>query len=685
MVIWVGLNFLLFMDLRKYIPFQLVLWLVLGIIIAFTFPSNTALNWVVFAGVLGLIIGLYWYKNRLNNCRFMLSIGFAVVFMGLGYLRTSLSDPRVNLNHYSHHIQGLNQLALTFIEENKTNASFHTYTASVNSINGLPATGIIKVNIPIDTTRSFPNIGTKVSVLAPLDQIALPTNPHQFNYRAFLQQKGIFHQAFLSNSSLKITGESGQFLLWAAKFRKKIITQLAGKGFKGDELAVINALLLGQRSDLSPELIENYQNAGAIHILAVSGLHVGILLLVLRFILQPLQFLHHGKTLHLVGILLGLWSFALLAGMSASIVRATTMFTAVAMGLAYRQRINTYQSLAIALFFLLLFRPTYLNDVGFQLSFMAVFFIVWLQPKLAARYKPQHSLLRYFWQLLTVSLAAQLGVLPLSLYYFHQFPGLFFISNLLIIPLVGTLLILGIVTIVLGMLNVLPPLFVSGYSLLLSLMNGIVTWVGKQSYFVFDQIPFNQIAVILAYIALIALVKWTVVNSPKWLRIGLLAVCLFQLNYLYAHHASASQQWIVFNVHRETLVGVQQGTQLKVFASNPTSLKSNTILETYLTGSYRTLEQKIPLKNVFHHDQKTLIILDEDAIYPINAPPHPILLLSHSPSLNLERIIDRVQPDQIIVDGSNYPSEVAQWEKTCKSHNIKFHYTVRDGAFLLQL
>src|SRR5690606_24095560 len=248
---------------------------------------------------------------------------------------------------------------------------------------------------------------------------------------------------------------------------------------------IINALLLGQRQDIPEEVYNNYTSAGAIHILAVSGLHVGIILLLINFILNPLENLKNGQFIKLILILLLLWSFAIIAGLSASVVRAVTMFSFVAYAMHIKRATNIYNILAISMFFLLLFKPSFLFDVGFQLSYIAVFAIVWIQPVLYKWWTPKLRPVNNLWQLFTVTIAAQIGVIPLSLYYFHQFPGLFFVSNLVIIPFLGIILGLGLLVIILALLNILPDLIADFYGSMISTMNNFIGWIARQEDFLF--------------------------------------------------------------------------------------------------------------------------------------------------------------------------------------------------------
>lgn len=220
----------------------------------------------------------------------------------------------------------------------------------------------------------------------------------------------------------------------ASNFRESIISKLKKENFGEEELGVIQALLLGKRDDISENTYNNYTNAGAVHILAVSGLHVGIILLLLEFFLSPLARLPKGKTLKLLLVVLLLWGYAFVAGLSPSIVRAVTMFSFVAYALYLNRPANSFNIIALSMLFILLVKPLFLFQVGFQMSYAAVFAIVWIYPKLQKFWFPDNFIIRKTWQLLSVSAAAQLGVLPISLFYFHQFPALFFISNLLIIP-----------------------------------------------------------------------------------------------------------------------------------------------------------------------------------------------------------------------------------------------------------
>src|SRR5690606_8574638 len=218
---------------------------------------------------------------------------------------------------------------------------------------------------------------------------------------------GVYRQ--LNASPLEVlvmNSEINDLQALAGKIREGIISRLRSYDFGPDELAIIQALLLGQRQEISQEIYSNYAAAGVIHILAVSGLHVGIILLLLNSLFKPLERLKAGRFLKLLLLLILLWSFALLAGLSPSVVRAVSMFSFVAVGMQLKRRTSVLNTLFISLMVLLLINPGFIRQVGFQLSYAAVFSIVLIQPHIYRIYKGELKIVKYFWGLLSVSLAA---------------------------------------------------------------------------------------------------------------------------------------------------------------------------------------------------------------------------------------------------------------------------------------
>ncbi|WP_299577924.1 ComEC/Rec2 family competence protein [uncultured Sunxiuqinia sp.] len=267
--------------------------------------------------------------------------------------------------------------------------------------------------------------------------------PYGFDYQKFMANRQIYYSTYISaRNYIRIQkGNSKSLLLQAEHLRSTMINLLRSYIKNKESLQVISALTLGYRKELSPETRSYFASTGAMHVLAVSGLHVGMIYLFLSSLLGFLKRSRFGRLFYVLAIGLLLWFYALLTGFSPSVQRATVMFSFILIGSSLQRPAAIYNSIAASAFILLLFNPNLLFEVGFQLSYAAVTSIVFFFPRLESLAKPRHKLTKKLWQLFCVSLAAQLGTFALSIYYFNQFPVYFWLSNFLVIP--AAYLILG--------------------------------------------------------------------------------------------------------------------------------------------------------------------------------------------------------------------------------------------------
>ncbi|MCD8287684.1 MAG: ComEC/Rec2 family competence protein, partial [Porphyromonadaceae bacterium] len=274
-------------------------------------------------------------------------------------------------------------------------------------------------------------------------------------------------------------------------------------GFEGDELGVLSALTVGYKETLDRELSDAYATAGAAHVLAISGLHTGFLYALFLFLFVPVWHRWRWLKLPLMAlILLLLWGFALFTGLSTSVVRAAAMCSLSLLSLLQYHRPFTLNLLAAAAFGMLFFRPLWLFDVGFQLSFFAVAGIVWLQPKLAALWQPRLLPMRWLWSLVTLSIAAEAATLPLTLHYFSRFPTYFLLTNLWVIPMVTLVLYGGVL---LWAMTPFPALLHP----LAALLKGLIQWqnallgrIAALPYAAIEGVHWRAMEVLLCYLAL---------------------------------------------------------------------------------------------------------------------------------------------------------------------------------------
>ena len=666
-------------KLLGYLPFHFLLFLIAGICCQFytgfwSFGIVGFFYILIFLFILGCL-----FRDRLL---FVFISWLSFFFIGI--LLIYGGDATKSNNYFEKHLNNTSKAILAIDKVLKPGNYHYKYMAEVLQIDHQKTTGSVLINIEKDSIASFFKIGDRILIKNKFIAIKESLNPHQFNYKNYLVKQGIHQQVYTTKQELLLLDQtSTSFLGFIAAFRLKIQQSLQQYDFSEDELAIMNALLLGQRQDISKELTANYSKAGAIHILAVSGLHVGIILWMLSFVLKPLERYKKGKVIKLVLVLLFLWFFAVLAGMSASVTRAVTMFSAIAIGQFYNKRNAVEHSLIFSMFILLLLKPLFLFDVGFQLSYLAVFGIIWVQPVFYQLWKPKYYIIVKGWQLITVSTAAQLGVLPISLFYFHQFPGLFFLSNLLIIPFLGVILGTGIIFLGLSYLTILPILLVDIYGGIISILNRLVAFIARQEAFLFSDISFSFIKMFFSYLVIIACFQFFLKRNAKRCLFFLSSVVVFQSVFFYEkYHIEKNNEFIVFHKSRNSIVGIRTGSFLEVYNDMDSLVTKQNLLKNYKVGENIQYQNYQKLPNILQLNKKIVLFIDTAGVYNLTDLQQPILVLRQSPKINLERLINRLQPTIIIADGSNYKSYVRRWKATCLKLQIPFWSTDELGAYI---
>ena len=672
------------MRLWDFISVRISLGLTLGILL------NNLLNLSSLYWLLPFLISIFLFgailKMRKYNVQQIPNITFFLNSILLGALVHSLTLPINQKLHYSHKTTpNPQQLTLTIQSELKPNAYARNYIVSVNSLSYTKTKGLALLNIAKDSLRKQSlEPGDQLVSIAKIKSVTNPLNPYQFNYKKYLAYQGIHYRIQLRPEWFKkLDQKNSSIYTLSANYRNKIISRLKTEGFGSEELGIIQALLLGERNGVNKDVLEDYKKAGAIHILAVSGLHIGILLLLFNILLKPLERFPHGNQIKLLLGLLLLWTYAFIAGLSPSIVRACTMYSFLAYALLLNRPTNTFNLLALSYVTVLLINPLNLFQVGFQLSYTAVLAIVWLHPKLMLLWYPKNLFLNKIWQLLAVSIAAQLGVLPLSLFYFHQFPGLFFIANLLIVPFLGVILGLGLLTIVLSMLQVLPTVLVNLYNTLIRLMNHIIKLVAEQDAFVLTDISFDFSEVILSYTFILFGVAYFSKPKKNLLVISISALGLF-LGVLLIKDIKASNRIYTYILHQnqQNVLLHQNGFLLNCYTNNS---RNPYLIKNYIVAERIKHVNTQELQNAYTITHKNLFRIDSNHVLPPKNFKVDYLWLTHNPKINLNRLLEQHKPTMVIADGSNYAFMSALWKHTCLEKKIPFHDTRKKGAFQFPL
>lgn len=404
------------------------------------------------------------------------------------------------------------------------------------------------------------SLGDQLIVLAKPQEIKNMGNPFEFDYRALMHKKEIWFSVYLTEGTYLKTGHRFNRIGYLAeKLRDRLIFKLSENINSKQELAVIEALTLGYRAELDRETINSFTSTGAMHVLAVSGLHVGLIYFILGFFLAPLKRTQIGRLLFPALMILFLWSYAFITGFSPSVQRATVMFSFIILGDVMRRRVNIYNTLTASALILILLNPDVLFEVGFQLSYLSVFGIVLIQPKLSGFLEIKNKFLKGVWDLLTVSIAAQLATFPLGLFYFNQFPNFFWLSNFFVIP--GASLIIWI-TFAFFVFSPIP--FVSSIlAYLLQMTTGIMLRILKLishlPYALNEGIIISQPEIFIIYGLLIALLIFGFSKRKQWLFYGLILMISFQVSSLANNYKLLNQKYICIYNSKNRLIQLING------------------------------------------------------------------------------------------------------------------------------
>lgn len=544
---------------------------------------------------------------------------------------------------------------------------------------------------PKDSTLKVNSILILKDKLKPIEHTK---NPLAFDYANYLDSKGIFYQGFYSNKDYKRVGNEDHFSLhkWSNELREKLLVKLKENNVTESQYAIAAALLLGDKTALDDNLREAYSTAGAMHVLAVSGLHVGIVFMMLQFLMG--RYKDRSKRLlwwQAIVSILFLWFFALITGLGPSVVRASTMFSFVVLGQAMNRKASIYNIIAASALFLLIIDPQMLFEVGFQLSYLAVIGIIYFQPKIASWFYVKNKYLDYVWQLTAVSIAAQISTLPITLYYFHSFPTYFFLTNLLVIPAASIVIGLGVIVLITSIVPVISGVFGS-------ILNLVLVWLNKGVFFIsllpgstIDGISINEVEVVLLYslVILSAIAFYT--KKGKYLVASLVTMLLFvALDVQEDYFLAQENDLIIWNINKQTIIS-SIGEQNEVYTSTNDAKQLNYALGNYYAAHDRDMQ---PIKhfdqdslNVLNLNGKKIVVIPQK--HSIKIPEEKfktdLLLVTNNCPLSLQTLTQQFDFKTIVFDASNSDFTVKRYSDEASLLDLHYINTRESGAYILNL
>lgn len=450
--------------------------------------------------------------------------------------------------------------------------------------------------------------GDQLIVLAKPQPVKNMGNPFEFDYQSMMKAKNIWFSVYLSNGNYLKTGIFvNRPVYWAEKVRDKLLNHLNRHIASREERSVISALTLGYRAEIDKETVDYFASTGAMHVLSVSGLHVALIYAILAFFLKHLKRGRVGRISFVFIMLFFLWAYAFISGFSPSVQRATVMFSFVILGESIRRPANIFNSITASAFFLILLNPEVIFDIGFQLSYLAVFGIVLIQPTLFELITIRNRVLRWLWSLTTVSFAAQLTTWPLGLFYFNQFPNLFWLSNFIVIPATTLIIWLTLAFFILTPFNGLATILGFVIEKLTFAMLWTLKLIDSLPYAVSEGIVLEPMQVGCAFVGIMAIIAFFATKKKIWLMNLLVSILLFQISGLAAKSQLFDQKKIIVYNSKNLMIHLIDGRKNYLITRDFKRLAEN--------------EKQVYEKSVTHLrlDSSEIISLSDSAVVTRNA------------------------------------------------------------------
>ncbi len=641
--------------------------LILGILLA-----NSWL-YLLLLMVVSLVYCLYYKKYALSRG---LTIGIISYIFGVYITSVDRQDDQ---NHHLQFLRNTNGYFAKIVSAPKKKLDSQEVTLEIRPTTLRQRPTKIQAYFASETKLHF---GDLLFVMGAPTAFDPPSVPMGFDYRGYMQRKGITHRHYIKHC--KVVGhEKHPLPIYYAMQVRAYCEEQIKTYVRSPESGLLIAMVLGIKDGLDRELRAAYQATGTMHILAVSGLHVGILFYLITVLLAPLKKLKYGKGLFVSTALGLLWFYAVVTGLSPSVMRAVTMLSVGTLGLVFARQGQVLNTIGFTAFVLITIDPKIVYDIGFQYSFAAVLGIVLLYKPLYSIASPQNRILDYVWQLFCVSLAAQLATSPLSLYYFHKFPTYFWLANVFVVPMAFFVLASGLLLLAVSWMSPVAIWVGKGCELLVYLMNGFVLSIEKFPFAVLGGFFPSQAMVIVQYI-LIALVFLYFIQKKSWHLTSILFFALLHITLeWYQNNLKSNTSLAVVGDFRPAsgLIVVENGNSKTLL---DTALSQETY--EYKLGSFLDYYPNRPIsvadtflsagRWIYFKGQKFWHISKPPQQYPVCAD----YIIVGRNSLKINHL-KKINCKEVILDASNSFGYIKRFQQEAEKLGIAVHSVRQEGLW----
>ncbi len=700
------------------IPFVRILFpLIGGILFEIFSPVKIPHPVIVSVVSISILLSLYLFRKSIQRYRhrwfYGLILNTTMILLGvaLTYLNTQTNQP----SHYSHSINDSEYYLVRLtdypvVKERSVKLVARVMASQVNQ-EWSKSSGKLLLYCKKDSTAPELIYGDVLVIKNTLREIVPTQNPYEFDYKRYLRFHQIYHNAYLKTGEWELTGrgEGNKAFALIYSLRNNLLQLIAEEIKTENEKGVCEALLLGYTAELNDEIISAYSSTGAMHVLAVSGLHVAIIYLVLNFMFSFLNRNRFQKIFRALLILFLIWCYAIITGLSPSVLRASVMFTIIIGSKAMLRNASIYNTLACSCFILLCYNPYLITEVGFQLSYLAVVGIVYLQPKIYGLMIFRNWLLDKAWMITAVSIAAQIFTFPLGLLYFHQFPVYFLFSNLIVIPLTTLIIYVGITMFITSSFSPVITHYIGYITFELTrITNEFLFFIEHLRYALIKGITISIGEAYIVYMMIFFIIA-VIVERIRSFVIPVLICVLLYFSFRSFQNIKIQNETAltVYHIPGKTAIEFRNGHELILLADSSLSVDENRMLFhirhswwAHRINNYEITTDLSEVKNplisqIEHHLSFNILQFGDKRIAIISNPINEIrseiklkvdyLIVCKNPRLYVNELTRCFEFEKLIFDSSNPKWKTDLWIRDCRELKIPYHAVIYDKAFVAEL
>ena len=682
---------------NKYPLLRIVLPWVAGIVLVFQFSIRFPMWTLLFAAGGGILLMLLSYYFRKHQTRWTTGIFITITLLSLSICYTQLfidnGKPPIELTNEKKHtfIASVIESPVEKTKSVKLVVRIESYKNDSNQWKSSNTKAVL--HLQKDEFVKDLNYGDKLIFHTFLNEPFEPSNPQSFDYKRYLSMKNIYLQSYVNSEAwTKVSERNGSFIMhFAVDTRNKFLKIFRDCGMEPQQYGIISALLLGFDDELDPDLSRSYSSAGVSHILCVSGMHVGIIYMIVSFFLKLLDKTRTQRIFRTFILLGVVWFYACITGLSPSVMRASTMFTFVAVAGLLNRRTNSYNSLLTSMFFLLCINPLVVFNVGFEFSYLAVFGIVWLQRPVKSLYTPKTKVGNHVWEIISVSFVAQLFTAPLAILYFHQFPNYFLIANIVVITLTPVIVGFGIAVLVFSFWAFAYKYLSLGLMYLIKIMNWFILSIEKLPNSLTENISISSWQVMLAYLFILFFICALLYKNKTYLFQALgCGIIILGLDIFAQLQINRQQEIHFYSVRSGYVIDFMDGQNSILWGNNITlndqqsydfNIKNNHIRHRI------TQLEKIENLSYFQFHTKKVLVLNKPVLY---IPQQEKLkadyvLLTGNFNISLDNLLKMVDFNTLLTDGTYSYYRIENISKDCAQKAISYHDLKNQGALTVKL